>query len=396
MPSKGPEIPLEVMPEDQIPYMHWGIINRHNYSPEEPIPLKRWDPLASAPIELYDEAEGRVVELSRMRGHFSYVSVVRGARPAGGDPFREIELGNDFAIPVTDGEIRRDNPFSSAPRRWRLEGRASTIINRFPAMARVIEEDLLPELERRASALGGRVARGVCLVTFPRDYIFTLEAAKPSTVAEILASLKEAIRYTWEEAEARGFKLIPTYTFFNLGRAAGGSLPRLHAQTYIDLTQDGHGRTMEMVLISFLRQKDKGRCLLCESDHGGRFIYENDHFVLWATGSPRRNYHLRFSPKRHVEDITQLGREELLSLGELLVRVSIALSAEGVDPNRNILIYQRPRGYGSYFHIFGEIVPFEPLGGMELLDDSRVCRLSPETVASRLRASPAWEIDLGG
>ncbi|MCC6005418.1 MAG: hypothetical protein LM590_13855, partial [Thermofilum sp.] len=105
---------------EDIPFMHWGIVSRHNFSEGRVkfIPRKRWDPLSAAEIRLVDDKTGKVVSIGKWKGHFSYVSPVRAHRPGEAresvvkDAFREIIEGRDYAIPITLNEQLSDSPFS--------------------------------------------------------------------------------------------------------------------------------------------------------------------------------------------------------------------------------------------------------------------------------------------
>ena len=50
-----------------------------------------------------------------------------------------------------------------------------------------------------------------------------------------------------------------------------------------------------------------------------------------------------------------------------------------------MLIYSNPYGYKSPFHLFVDIIPFERVGGIEILDTVRVVRVAPEDVAEQLK-----------
>ncbi|MEM0125745.1 MAG: hypothetical protein QXU36_05730, partial [Thermofilum sp.] len=72
-------------------------------------------------------------------------------------------------------------------------------------------------------------------------------------------------------------------------------------------------------------------------------------------------------------------------LAETLKLVSIAMDKVGIARDRNVLFYSLPFGYSSYFHLFVDVIPFESIGGIEMLDSVRVARVVPEEAASQLR-----------
>jgi len=381
---------------EEIPFMHWGVISRYNFSEDKIhlIPRKKWDPLSAAPIMLQD-ASGRLVPIGKWKGHFSYISPIRGSRPGGEerregsttDVFREIIEGRDYAIFVTVDANRFDGVFSTEPVMNEIkDAYAATIVNRYPAMVRVIDSELERTLRMRIEDEYTRIAHGINLVTFPvSKYYETFSEASVESLTWLFLSLIEAIKTGVDDARKRGFSLIPTYVFFNIGSLAGGTQPRLHAQTYIDLNQDGHGAYMENVLQAF--DTMKGKCHICTSRHDNRIIFENNTWISWATSAPRRNFHVRIAPKRHVERITELDRIEITGLAETLIRISRGMDKAGVAHDRYVLIYSNPFGYNSFFHLFIDFVPFEKIGGIEVLDSVRVARIAPEEVARILRSA---------
>lgn len=348
---------MSTLPLEKIPYMHWGVISRFNYRGDKPLPVKKWDMLLE---------------------HFAYISSVRGERPRGADPLEEVVKGADYAIVVADSSGLADSPFSVEPKARELKGEAFAIVNRYPPMARVVDEELLPKIEERLK--GSRLALGICLVAFTRRYAERVEACSPSELLKLLEVTARGLEACWSSAKAKGFSSAPAYVFFNLGERAGGSVRRLHTQVYVDLTQDGYGRALKSVLQAF-----SGSCPLCEEEHEERLVYSGKHTMLWASRAPRRNLHLRFTVKRHVEDLTKLSGSELRELAELLVKAAKALAAAIGHVEGNIVFYQRPMGHAGSFHFFGEILPYESIGGFELLEHARICRVAPEEAAGRLR-----------
>lgn len=388
---------IAVLPYENIPFMHWGIVTKYNFSEDKIgyLPRKRWDPLTSVKIRLYDKVSRTLVPINKRRGHFSYISPIRARRPIVEKPsrkgkeldvFRPILKGNDYAIFISLDEKMSESPFSLRPIMMNVEKhKAVTIINRFPAMIRHIDHDVLErirgEIEKDPFT---KLAFGINLISFPSEYSESLSDVSFDSLSALFKSMNAAIRYSISEAVKRGINLVPVYPFFNIGPLAGGSQPRLHIQVYIDLNQDGHGALMENLLQSFEEQKEAGICHLCTTRHNGRIAYENTTWIVWATSSPRRNFHLRLSTKRHVERIVDLDDAEIRGLADALIVISRALDRLGVSGDRNILVYSNPFGYSSYFHIFIDIIPFERIGGIEMLDSCRVARHSPEIIAEEL------------
>lgn len=370
------------------------------------MPIKRWDPLSNVPIIIQDN--GLSIKLSKIYGHYSYISPVRGKRKfiikddgsdndafkaiVKGKPLYDLEgnvIGDGFGIIIFDGNRKCDTPFSITPKRYtNLQGKAITLINRYPAMCRYVDESIHEYIKENLPP-HSRLAYGVNLVTVSRDYYNGLDfdTIPDDVISDVFQSTAIGIDYVIEEANKKGIENIPVSPFFNIGRSVGGSQRRLHSQVYIDLNEDGHGARIEMYLKAFEKMKDSG-CHLCRSSHGGgsRIVLKTKFWTYFATGSPIRNYHLRFYPNVHQERISNLSKQSFNDLARSLKVIWAALNELGVNRERNIIINTKPFGYGkAYFHMFGDILPYEFVGGAEMADDMRVARLLPENVANSLR-----------
>ena len=137
------------------------------------LPLKRWDPLSTVIIR--SKEFGLRKRQIRYYGHYSYLSPIRGKRPEGYKKIEEkkIEIerrpqiahdvfmavtdskqeyseaenytGAGYTVILTEDENRRDNPFLDIPHRIEKISsscKALTLVNRYPAMARVIDSDI--------------------------------------------------------------------------------------------------------------------------------------------------------------------------------------------------------------------------------------------------------------
>ena len=61
-----------------------------------------------------------------------------------------------------------------------------------------------------------------------------------------------------------------------------------------------------------------------------------------------------------------------------------ALDDLRIERNRNILFNCCPYGYDADFHMFGDIIPHEIIGGAEMADSMRVARKLPEDIAKEI------------
>ena len=404
--------------------MEWGIISKENFEGKTTydVPIKRWDPLSTVSIRTEDF--GLRKERSRYYGHYSYISPIRGKRPKG---FKTIEeekqlydcskkivgkykdvfssviegkivyddwgmpLGNGFTIIITEDEKRRDNPFSEAPHRIDKisdKSKALTLINRYPSMARVVDPDIDKHIQQNLPS-HLKLSKGINLVSISRSFYPSLcfNLIPHGVLAGIFLSMRAAILYCIEESINRDYYDIPVMPFFNIGTKVGGSQPRIHSQVYIDLNMDGHGSRLEGYLEAFKEMGSK--CHLCQTTHGGtdRIILETEFWTFYNTGSPVRNYHIRFHPNEHLRRFAQLKVNQIEDLAKSLKIIFQALDDIEIDRNRNILFNCCPYGYDADFHMFADIIPHEVIGGAEMADDMRVARKLPHVAAEEIRNS---------
>lgn len=404
--------------------MEWGIINKENWEGKSTfdLPIKRWDPLST--VKITSEDFGYRKERTRYYGHYSYISAIRGQRPKG---FRNIEdkkkfqdcskrvikkyndvfssviegkqVYDDWGIPIGDGytmiitqdEMRRDHPFSDLPHQIEKipsSTKALTLINRYPSMARIIDREIEKTVKDKLPS-HIILSRGINLVTISRDFFPSLcfKLIPEEVLMGIFLSMKAAILYCVEEAIDKDYYDIPVMPFFNIGKKVGGSQPRIHSQTYIDLNMDGHGSRLEGYLEAF---KEMGEnCHLCQTSHGNtdRIILQTEFWTFYNTGSPVRNYHIRFHPNEHLRRFSQLKINQIEDLAYSLKKIFQALDGLEIDKNRNILFNCCPYGYDANFHMFADIIPHEIIGGAEMADDMRVARKLPHLAAKEIRES---------
>lgn len=398
-------------------FMEWGIITKENFKDIYDVPIKRWDPLSTIFIDT-DEF-GLQKREKRFHGHYSYLSPIRGKRPKGfkivdkkidlkdtdwenfvdvfkavteGKPLYDAKnklIGDAYTIVVTEDESKKDNPFSSNPHRLKSVDqscKALTLINRYPSMARVIDREIEDYITKNLPP-HLKLAKGINLVTISRNFYPAMhfKMIPEDVLSAIFLSMKEAVLYCILEAIERDYYEIPVNPFFNIGTRVGGSQPRIHGQVYIDLNRDGHGSRLEGYLQAFKQMGDN--CHLCETTHGNtdRIVLKTEFWTFYTTGSPIRNYHVRFHPNEHIRRFTQLKINQIVDLARSIKLVFEALDKIEIDPNRNILFNCCPYGYDANFHMFGDIIPHEIIGGAEMADDMRVATKLPHLAAAEIR-----------
>jgi len=401
-------------------FMEFGIISKENFKDIYDVPIKRWDPLSTTTITM-DEF-GLHKKKHRYYGHYAYLSPIRGQRPKGfesiekkssihkcsktywkdykdvfmaiteGTPLNgdaDNDHGDCYTLIITEDEKRKQNPFSSSLseiEKISEKCKALTLINRYPSMARVIDPEIDAYIEKNLPT-HLKLARGINLVTISRNFYPSLcwDLIPDDVLTGIFLSMKEAILYCILEAIERDYYDIPVNPFFNIGSEVGGTQPRIHSQVYIDLNGDGHGSRLEGHLQAFKQMGDN--CHLCQTSHGDtdRIILKTKFWTFYTTGSPIRNYHIRFHPNEHIRRFTQLKINQMEDLAKSMKLIFKALDDIGINENRNIIFNCCPYGYDANFHMFGDIIPHEVIGGAEMADDMRVARKLPHKTAAEIR-----------
>lgn len=401
-------------------FMEWGIINQENFKDIYEVPIKRWDPLSTTMITTNEF--GLHKKQVRYHGHYAYLAPIRGQRPKGfeliekkistlkysetdwkdfTDVFTGITEGTSLirennnnsgerhTLIITEDEMRKKNPFSASPSEIEKISeriKALTLINRYPSMARVIDPEIELYIEKNLPP-HLKLARGINLVTISRNFYpsYCWNLIPDDVLTGIFLSMKEAILYCILEAIEKDYYDIPVNPFFNIGSEVGGTQPRIHSQVYIDLNGDGHGSRLEGYLQAF---KAMGQdCHLCKTTHGNtdRIVLKTKYWTYFTTGSPIRNYHIRFHPNEHIRRFSQLNINQIEDLAKSMKSIFTALDNIEINKNRNILFNCCPYGYDANFHMFGDIIPHEVIGGAEMADDMRVARKLPHNAAAEIR-----------
>lgn len=399
---------MGTLPLKEIPFGHWGIFTEENFNAKvkecmklgcsekeayqavlRMVPIKKWDPLCSSHIRLQNKNIGKYA------GDYALISAIRYERPQGKsnkskskDIFEMILEGKEYAIILAKDDKSADSPFSVEPKTQKLKkSKAITLINRYPAYSRFIEPDLERLLKNELENDYTKVSLGINLVTIPTRYFESLTDAHVDELLAMLESKQSAIKKVISEAKERSIVYVPVDVFFNVGAKAGGSQRRLHSQAYIDLNQDGHDTKIEQYLSSFgYYYQSHKECLICSNTLESFLAYETDGWSLWVKGAPKRRFQITITPKEHIEDMLQLDRALLKELADILIKTFKVLDRFGnVEKDRNIVFVQRPFGYDSFFHMFIDILPFEIVGGKELMGTSRVMKSNPFSIASEVK-----------
>ncbi|MDD4996195.1 MAG: galactose-1-phosphate uridylyltransferase [Patescibacteria group bacterium] len=202
-------------------------------------------------------------------------------------------------------------------------------------------------------------------------------------------SLKEIINllnvYQDRTKELSKIKKINYILIFkNYGGKAGASLTHAHSQIFCsevlppDLREE----------FQFMRQYQKKHktCPYCDiirkEEKGPRKIYSNKEMIAIAPYSSAYHYETWIFPRRHLDNIVDLNKKEIISLAIFLKKILTKLFKINIP--YNFFLHQVISEKNQHFYL--KIQPRESIwGGLELGSGLVVNSLSPEKAASFLR-----------
>jgi len=96
-------------------------------------------------------------------------------------------------------------------------------------------------------------------------------------------------------------------------------------------------------------------CLFCKIANGAtdtRFLFENDHVVVFRDINPHAPVHLLIVPKRHIRSINDLESSDDQILAELIMVAKQMAVQEGVAQSGYKLLFNVEKGGGQViFHL---------------------------------------------
>lgn len=134
---------------------------------------------------------------------------------------------------------------------------------------------------------------------------------------------------------AKNKKINYILIFKNQGPKAGASL--LHAHSQVFATEITPKNLIEEAVISKQYFEKNKTCIYCDiikkELKSPRKILENKHFVVIAPYASQYHYEAWILPKRHVDNISLLNKQELDSLSKSLKFVLTKIQKLGLDYN---------------------------------------------------------------
>ncbi len=247
------------------------------------------------------------------------------------------------------------------------DAHAVAIVNKFPAYVRIIDDKLVRLLDQigfthPAKFKDGKpsvlktIPFGLNFVSFPFEYVDSLSPMSVFDLYSVMKSTQKAIM----RGEANSEKSDqPHDVFFNIGCLAGGTIPRIHMQSYLRTRKNSY---------ETYQYNEEGRTSL-------RAFLESDVIKLncsnrtWQAYVPmvkHGKFDIRIESKDEAKDFIKMGNFELWDLAEMLIRVSVTLDSVVGIPERNIQFFPtgvviRPFGvYGGHEGARPEMIQGQP------------------------------------
>jgi len=259
------------------------------------------------------------------------------------------------------------------------EAHALTIVNRFPAYVRVMDKKLEQLLKKIGFETPSHIKPtkltsipfGMNLVSFPFEYHESLSTMPIYTLYSTMKAAQRGLKKT--------FSITNTFfhnVFFNIEPLAGGTIPRIHMQTYIRTR--GHPKeTYEFPLEAKISSRD------FEEKEISKLGIENRSWFAYSPSVKSGKYDLKLELKQETEkDFSDLNKLELWDLAEIMIYLSRGLDEtlqstdkktgeKKIIKERNVLFF--PKGV--------VVRPFGVEGGQERSSNEKIYGKSPEIFA---------------
>jgi len=177
--------------------------------------------------------------------------------------------------------------------------------------------------------------------------------------------------------------------FRNHGRDAGASLSHAHTQL---ITTPFIPRTVDEELEASRESWGKGGgCVFCDildkEKDSSRFIWESDHFLVFAPWASVHPFEFWMFPKRHQSTLLDISQSEAKALAKALRMCFGGLRSLLRDPPYNFGFHMAPsKGAHDYYHWHLEVYPKLTIwAGFEKSTGMFINVMPPEDAAESLR-----------
>jgi UDPglucose--hexose-1-phosphate uridylyltransferase len=204
------------------------------------------------------------------------------------------------------------------------------------------------------------------------------ERVKDLSVDHWIAIMEAFIARTKEITRDKKIKYI--LIFKNEGGSAGASLTHSHSQIFAASFVPPH-------IIDKLTKAEEyrirnGNCYYCDlikkESRGPRFIMADEHALAFTPYASIYAYEAWIMPKKHVDNITVLSREEIASIAFMIKHITAKLKKESIP--YNMFLHQSITNKEEHFYI--RICPRRDVwAGLEMGSRLIVNPVSPEEAA---------------
>ncbi|MDR3347525.1 MAG: DUF4931 domain-containing protein [Helicobacteraceae bacterium] len=297
------------------------------------------------------------------------------------DPF---VTGNEKNTPSEIYSIREQPSITAS---WKTR----VFANKFPLLA--LESPSSHELKGIYSTIGGFGAHEMVIDHQKSNKHLCRFSAE--NLRDLMLTFRDRIASLCQDE-----RIESIIAFKNQGTFAGNTIPHSHSQI-VALPFIAPDIAVQ-IENSRNHYRDNGRCLLCdtlsfEEAQKDRVLFRNRSFIAFAPFAPRFEFEIWVAPIVHQSSFTNITKDALADLGEILQwslqRLGIALN----NPDLNLLIVTDPprrnnfdpnyfHQISRFFHWHIEILPrIHPFDGFEIASGVYVCTIAPETYVEYLK-----------
>ncbi|OGY47939.1 MAG: galactose-1-phosphate uridylyltransferase [Candidatus Buchananbacteria bacterium RIFCSPHIGHO2_02_FULL_38_8] len=172
--------------------------------------------------------------------------------------------------------------------------------------------------------------------------------------------------------------------FKNDGGAAGASIRHAHSQIFATDFLPPHLKDKSQRIQAY--KLKHGRCVYCEvikkERKSPRRVFEDDNMIVFCPFAPMHNYEIWIMPKRHLDNITELIKDERLSFAKFLKRILNKINKLNLPYN----YYFHQVIHDEDQHLYMKITPRGSVwAGVEIGSGLIINPISPEEAAKFYR-----------
>ncbi|NMC51937.1 DUF4931 domain-containing protein [Candidatus Kuenenbacteria bacterium] len=201
-------------------------------------------------------------------------------------------------------------------------------------------------------------------------------------IDHLIAIMEAYIARTKELAKDKKIKYI--LIFKNQGGSAGASLAHAHSQIFASSFVPPH--IIDKLTKAQEYRIEHGNCYYCDllkkEEKGPRFIMSDEYALAFTPYASIYAYEAWIMPKKHVDNITVLDRDEIASMAVMIKQLTEKLNKEGIP--YNMFLHQSITDKDEHFYI--RICPRRDIwAGLETGSRLIVNPVSPEEAAKFYR-----------